>query len=121
MTGIGLAVLWIGYAAFAYGHALTKGANVTFSDMVLPSHRSYAYTAILAVGSGGLTKTGAPFGVGGTVGGPTPAVQQYLSTPQGQAELKTIQAQHSGDSGAVTSTWDRIGQGWDNVFRSLFG
>ena len=46
MTGIGLAVLWIGYTSFAYGHALTKGANVTFSDMVLPSHRQYAIAEI---------------------------------------------------------------------------
>jgi len=46
VTGIGLGVLWIGYTAFAFGHALTKGANVTFSDMVLPSHRSYALEQI---------------------------------------------------------------------------
>lgn len=47
MTGIGLAVLWIGYTAFAYGHAITKGAQVSFTDMVLPSHRAYAQEQIL--------------------------------------------------------------------------
>lgn len=120
MTGIGLAILWIGYASFAYGHAVVKGANVTFTDMVLPSHRSYALSAIGAAGSTGLATSGAPFSVAGTVGGPTPAVQQYLATPAGQAELAKINAQHQ-DTGAATSTWDKIGQGWDNVFKGIFG
>ena len=75
MTGLGLGVLWIGYTAFAYGHALTKGAKVTFSDMVLPTHRAYAVEQIKhaqlpanPAGGGGLAADIAGFLSGGLVG-----------------------------------------------------
>lgn len=72
MVGIGLGVLWIGYTAFAYGNAIRKGAAVSFSDMVLPSHRSHALGLIANAqlpGGGGGGTPGVPGSSQGTVGG----------------------------------------------------
>lgn len=93
MTGLGLAVLWIGYTSFAYGHALTKGANVTFTDMVLPSHRAYALEQIKhaqlpqqaqaplnasPTGQGGLLQQALGFLTGGLVGDSRTAPQNLV-------------------------------------------
>jgi len=72
VTGIGLGILWIGYTAFAYGHALIRGSNVTFSDMVLPSHRVYA-----------LGQLATPSGFAG--GGASGPLEKILSAAQAVA------------------------------------
>lgn len=65
MPALGLILAWVGYLFGSYGNALRKGANVTMSDMALPSHRAYAlnelrsaYAAPAAPAAGGKPKKG---------------------------------------------------------------
>lgn len=57
MIGIGLVVLWLGYAAFSTGHVNAKGVPVTFSQMVLPKNRA-ATIALVKAAQGGILDTG---------------------------------------------------------------
>lgn len=107
MTGIGLSVLWIGYTAFAYGHALVKGANVTFSDMVLPSHRNYALSQLLNAGgapSGGKKGTpGVPGASGQTPIGPTSTTEQLSGAGLASAAVGDIGTAAKGGSQSTGS------------------
>lgn len=114
MVGIGLGVLWIGYTAFAFGRALTKGAQVTFTDMVLPSHRTYALHQITNAslpGSSGGTP-GVPGASGQTPIGPTSTTEQVggaglASAGVGQVATATKGGSQSGAAGL----WDTFLQG----------
>lgn len=105
MTGIGLAVLWTGYTSFAYGRALVKGANVTFSDMVLPSHRTYALTALSAAPSTGAKGAKATPGVPGASGqtpiGPTSTTEQLGGAGLASAGVGKVKPVSSSIIGAL--------------------
>lgn len=115
MTGIGLAVLWIGYTSFAYGHALTKGANVSFSDLVLPSHRNYALGALLA--AGGRASSGGTPGVPGASGqtpiGPTSQTEQLGGAGLASAGVGQIAGAAKGGGSSVLSG---LGQALKDIF-----
>lgn len=77
MIGIGLVILWLGYAAFATGHAAAKGIpNVGFSQMVLPKNRTTTL-GLLKAGQAGLNTsilgagTTGPLGTGAIQPAPT--------------------------------------------------
>jgi len=110
VTGIGLGILWIGYTAFAYGHALVKGANVTFSDMVLPSHRTYALAALASAGFGATGGTKGTPGVPGASGqtpiGPTSTTEQLGGAGLASAGVGQIA---TASKGGAQSTLSGIG------------
>lgn len=88
MIGIGLGILWLGYAAFATGYAAAKGIPfVTFSDMVLPKNRANTL-AILKAGKAGA-------GIGTSQLGSGPGITDFLNSPQGQAYLQGVAKQHT--------------------------
>lgn len=56
MIGLGLGILWIGYTMFAVGRVNSKGFQIGFSDMVLPSKRGNTLGTIKAA-QGGLNQS----------------------------------------------------------------
>lgn len=113
MTGLGLLVLWLGYTGVAYGNAIRKGAPVSFSDMVLPSHRAYAL-GLLANAGFGPSKGGTP-GVPGASGqtpiGPTSQTEQLGGAGLASAGVaNTATAFKGGSQSPAAGLWDGIKQ-----------
>ena len=106
MGAVGIVVAWAGYSLFVWGYSKVKGAygfapSLTFSDIVLPSHRSTYLAAAQAWPQASTGNAGQ---------GTTGSSQGPVIIAQAQAHADAVCAQYGAGSSNCTAAQRSLAQ-----------